>query len=133
MRKINEIIVHCTATHEGREVAIADIERWHKARGWSGCGYHLVVGLDGKVQLGRPIEKVGAHCSNHNASSIGVCYVGGLDKAGMPKDTRTPEQKIALRAVVETLKAVFKLTKNDVHGHNEFANKACPCFLITNL
>ena len=78
-RKINYIIVHCTATPEGRWVTNEEITRWHRARGFRTIGYHYVVYLDGTVHAGRPENEVGAHCQGRNADSIGVCYVGGLD------------------------------------------------------
>ena len=82
MRKIDDIIIHCTATAEGRDVSVADIRRWHKARGFVDVGYHYVVYLDGSVHEGRPLAQVGAHCRGHNAHSVGVCYVGGLAADG---------------------------------------------------
>ncbi|MCH5347505.1 MAG: N-acetylmuramoyl-L-alanine amidase, partial [Muribaculaceae bacterium] len=78
MRKISKIIVHCSATPAGREVSVAEIDRWHRARGFNEIGYHYVIGLDGQVHRGRAVEKVGAHCSGQNAESIGVCYIGGV-------------------------------------------------------
>lgn len=81
MRRIERIIVHCTATESQREVSVAEIDRWHKGRGWRGIGYHYVVGLDGRIWKGRDEETIGAHCAGHNATSIGVCYVGGLGGA----------------------------------------------------
>ena len=74
-RYINEIIVHCTATQEGREVTVSEIRQWHKARGFSDIGYHYVIHLDGTMELGRDVDISGAHCTNHNAHSIGVVYV----------------------------------------------------------
>ena len=72
MRNINLIIVHCSATPEGRDVSVADIDRWHRERGFDGIGYHYVVYIDGSVHEGRPLNKVGAHCKGHNAHSIGI-------------------------------------------------------------
>ena len=126
MRRIDEIIVHCTATPQGMAVSVSDIDRWHRQRGFASIGYHFVVYLDGTVHTGRPIEQAGAHCKGHNAHSIGVCYVGGLDAQGCPKDTRTPEQKIALHALMVALKSQCPNAK--IYGHRRFANKACPCF-----
>ena len=126
MRAIEEIIIHCSATQEGRRVSVADIDRWHKARGFRCIGYHYVVYPDGSVHEGRPVSQSGAHCTGHNAHSIGVCYIGGLDAKGCPKDTRTPEQREALLALVNTLKEQHP--NATIHGHREFANKACPCF-----
>ncbi|MBO5749348.1 MAG: N-acetylmuramoyl-L-alanine amidase, partial [Bacteroidaceae bacterium] len=75
MRRIDKIIVHCTATPEGREVSVKEIDRWHRERGFKCIGYHYVIGLDGKVSEGRPIEEIGAHCTGQNSHSVGVCYV----------------------------------------------------------
>lgn len=126
MRKIDQIIIHCTATPEGREVTVAEIDSWHRQRGFDGIGYHYVIHLDGTVEAGRGLNEVGAHCKGHNSRSIGIAYVGGTDKDGNPKDTRTPEQRKSLRLVVSHFLDYFP--EATVHGHNEFANKACPCF-----
>lgn len=127
MRKITKIIVHCSATPEGRNYTVADIDRWHKQRGWKGIGYHYVIYRDGSIHTGRKIEEIGTHCTGQNADSIGICYIGGLATDGKtPKDTRTPAQKTALRSLINELKAKFPGVT--VHGHREFANKACPCF-----
>ncbi|MDR0833857.1 MAG: N-acetylmuramoyl-L-alanine amidase [Candidatus Symbiothrix sp.] len=131
MRKINEIIVHCTATPEGRNVTVAEVDKWHRARGFNGIGYHYLIGLDGTVLKGRDIELVGAHCLNHNANSIGVCYVGGLALDGKTaKDTRTIAQRNALKSLLKDLKT--KYPGATIHGHREYANKACPCFDAKN-
>ena len=130
MRKINEIIVHCTATAEGKNFKAADIDRWHKAKGWNGIGYHHVVDLDGTVEPGRPESEVGAHCLKHNANSIGVVYVGGLASDGKtPKDTRTPQQKAALVKLLTESK--HRYPNATIHGHRDFAAKACPSFDAT--
>lgn len=129
-RKINEIIVHCTATAEGKDFKAADIDRWHKAKGWDGIGYHHVVDLDGTVEPGRPESKVGAHCLKHNTNSIGVVYVGGVASDGKtPKDTRTPQQKAALVKLLTELK--HRYPNASIHGHRDFAAKACPSFDAT--
>lgn len=128
MRKINEIIIHCSATPRGRNTTVNDIDLWHKARGFKCIGYHYVVYLDGSVHKGREENEMGAHCIGHNANSIGVCYVGGcLDDTKMtPADTRTPSQREALKALVAQLKQKYPQAK--VWGHRDFAAKACPCF-----
>lgn len=132
MRKISKIIVHCTATPEGQDVSVESIDRYHRSLGWAGIGYHFVIGLDGTVHKGRPVEKVGAHCKGHNTESIGIAYVGGHAPDGKtPKDTRTPAQRKALRQLVTECLAEFPGAT--VHAHNEFANKACPCFKICDL
>ena len=125
-RIINKIIVHCSATQEGKAFTTADIKKWHLARGFSDIGYHYVVYLDGSVHDGRNINIAGAHCSGYNSNSIGVCYIGGLDKYGNPKDTRNDKQKEALIKLLTGLKRLYP--KATIHGHNEFSNKACPCF-----
>ncbi len=130
MRMINEIIVHCTATPEGKDFKAVDIDRWHRQKGWDGIGYHHVVDLDGTVEPGRPESKVGAHCIGHNTNSIGVVYVGGLAPDGKtPKDTRTPRQKVALVKLLTELKRRYPGAS--IHGHRDFAAKACPSFDAT--
>lgn len=127
MRQINEIIIHCAATREGRDFTVEDITRWHKARGFATIGYHYVIYRDGSIHEGRPLEQIGAHCVGHNKHSIGICYIGGCASDGKtPKDTRTPEQKEALLALLRRLKARFP--NATIHGHREFAAKACPSF-----
>ena len=130
-RKITEIIVHCTATPEGREVSISEIRQWHKQRGFSDVGYHYVVHLHGDVENGRDVDIVGAHCTGHNAHSIGVCYVGGVAKDGnTPKDTRTLQQKAALLKLLTELRKTYPGVK--IYGHRDFARKACPSFDATS-
>ena len=131
MRKITEIIIHCTATKEGQNFTVDDIRRWHRQRGYYDCGYHYVIRLDGCIEPGRPIETVGAHCMGHNSSSIGIAYVGGLDEHGKPKDTRTAAQKASLSFLVELLRKTYPESK--VYGHNAFSHKACPCFDVNEL
>lgn len=126
LRNINEIILHCSATKEGHDFGAADIRRWHLQRGFNDIGYHFVVRLDGTVEQGRDINHPGAHCLNHNRRSVGICYIGGLDRAGRPADTRTPAQSLALPALISRLRRNHP--RATIHGHREFAPKACPCF-----
>lgn len=127
MRRIDEIIIHCSATAEGKDFNAADINRWHLQRGFKKIGYHYVIKLDGTVEKGRDESEIGAHCTGHNAHSIGICYIGGLAKDGKtPKDTRTDAQKSALWKLLFEL--IIKYPDATIHGHREFANKACPCF-----
>lgn len=129
MRPINEIILHCTATPEGRPVTVQEIDAWHKARGWSGIGYHYVIHLDGTVEEGRPLGKIGAHVAGRNTGTIGVVYVGGVARDGKTaKDTRTPEQKTAFKKLIHELDQRFHFKK--LSGHYEYANKACPSFKV---
>lgn len=130
MRKITEIILHCSATPEGKDFRAADIDRWHKAKGWKCIGYNYVIDLDGTIEGGRSLEMTGAHTIGHNDKSIGICYIGGIDGKSNPKDTRTVPQKESMFALVRQLLLGFNLTIKNVHCHNEFANKACPSFNI---
>lgn len=126
-RAINEIIVHCTASYEGNAMTVEQIRRMHvRERGWSDIGYHYVVYLDGSIHNGRDVNIAGAHCTGHNSHSIGVVYVGGLAKNDKPADTRTAAQKAALLKLLRKLKQLYP--KATIHGHREYANKACPCF-----
>jgi len=127
MRKIDKIIVHCSATAAGKDFGASDIDRWHRARGFNSIGYHYVVRLDGRVERGRDESEVGAHCKGQNAHSIGVCYIGGLRADGRtPCDTRTAAQRRALRELIAGLRRRYPGAT--VHGHREYAAKACPCF-----
>lgn len=127
-RIINEIIIHCSATVEGKDYTTEDIKKWHRARGFSDIGYHYIIYRDGSIHNGRNVNISGAHCTNHNAHSIGICYIGGVDKYNKPKDTRTLEQKNSLKNLLLKLKALYP--KVTIHGHCEYANKACPCFNV---
>lgn len=129
MRNIDKIIIHCSATPEGKQTTVEEIRQWHLQRGWKDIGYHYIIYLDGTIHKGRPESVIGAHCSGYNKNSIGICYIGGVAKDGKtPKDTRTIGQK---RALLEILKRLKKDYPNaTLHGHNEFANKACPSFNV---
>jgi len=129
MRSIESIIVHCSATPEGRDVSTEEIRQWHLDRGWSDIGYHFVIELDGSLCDGRPVEFSGAHAKGHNSNSIGVCYVGGTDEDGEPKDTRTQEQKEALLDLLKQLKEDYPSAQ--IIGHRDVSEKACPSFDAT--
>lgn len=130
-KKTTEIILHCSATPEGKEFTVETIDKWHKDRKFACIGYQYVIYLNGDVHQGRGEEYSGAHCTDHNSKSIGICYIGGLAKDGKTaKDTRTDEQKESLYQLVEYLLEKYHLSINDVHGHYEFAQKACPSFKI---
>lgn len=140
MRHIKYIVIHATATVEGKNFRAKDIDRWHKSRGWRGIGYHYVVGLDGTIEKGRPDWRIGAHVKGNNRNSIGVVYIGGLSKQKAPKDTRTPAQKQALRYLLKSLKK--KYPEAEIVGHRDFSPdlngngiiepfeylKHCPCY-----
>lgn len=145
---IDAIVIHCSATRAGQDVRAADIDKWHKERRFAMIGYNYVIDLDGTVEVGRPLSRDGAHCNtagtsgrSYNRHSIGICYVGGLDKDGKPADTRTPEQKRALRDLVYKLMDEYPDIV-EVIGHRDASPdknkdgkitpnewiKQCPCF-----
>lgn len=128
-RVIKEIIVHCTATPEGRDYTVEDIKKDHLKRGFSDIGYHYVIYRDGTIVNGRDVDIIGAHCSRggHNQYSIGVCYVGGLAANRKAKDTRTEEQKASLLSLLLDLKKFYPNAQ--IYGHHDFdKGKECPCF-----
>ena len=128
MRSITLIIVHCSAVRPDQQSSAAQIDTWHRERGWKlGIGYHYVVRRDGTIEPGRPEEQIGAHCLNHNAHSIGICYEGGLDIRGQPADTRTAEQKQAMRQLLEELHGRYPRAL--IVGHHDLnPGKPCPCY-----
>ncbi|MCM1372238.1 MAG: N-acetylmuramoyl-L-alanine amidase [Bacteroides sp.] len=127
MRTISLIVIHCSAVKPGQQSSVAQIDRWHRRLGWNGIGYHYVVRRSGVVEQGRPESVAGAHCANHNAHSIGVCYEGGLDVDGMPCDTRTEAQKESLARLLQELRGRYPNAV--ILGHNQLCRmKACPCF-----
>ena len=126
-RNIKELIVHCSATPEGKDYSIDTIRQWHLQRGFSDIGYHYVIYRDGSIHIGRDESIIGAHCTGHNTNSIGVCYIGGCASDGKtPKDTRTLQQKESLLSLLKTLKIKYPNAK--IYPHYKFAAKACPSF-----
>ena len=133
MRDLKRVILHCSATPEGREVSVEDIRSWHtdpppRGNGWSDIGYHYVIHLDGLTEMGRPVSIQGAHTSGENEDSVGVCYIGGLDTSMAPKDTMTVPPEIAFVELVKSLRLIFG--ELSIHGHNEYSTKACPSFSV---
>ena len=126
MRKINFIVVHCTATPAGQDMTVMELEQWHKSHGLGAMGYHFVIGLDGYLQFGLPIDKIGKHVKGLNRCSIGVSYVGGRDVMGKPADTRTEAQKETIKRLIDYLKAEFPESR--VVAHSDIGGKDCPCF-----
>lgn len=127
-RLIDEIVIHCTATPEGRDVSVETIRGWHKARGWKDIGYHWVVGLDGVPRPGRPEAHVGSHVAGHNQRTLGVVYVGGVAKDGKTaRDTRNAAQRAGLIALCRALLDRYPTIRR-IAGHNQYAAKACPSF-----
>ena len=151
MNKIDSIIIHCSATKEGVNLKAKDIDRMHKQRGFDQIGYHYVINLDGTIEEGRPLNKWGAHCNtkgfsgiSYNKHSVGICYIGGLDKNGKPADTRTEAQKKALKKLVAELCKKYQIL--EVLGHRDTSPdldndgevepnewiKSCPCFDVAS-
>lgn len=129
--KTTRIFLHCSATKEGKDYTVDNIHRWHLDRKFSGIGYQFVIYRDGTIHQGRPEDCSGAHTLNYNSTSIGICYIGGCNATtGKAKDTRTPQQKESMYHLVHYLLDKYKLKLDDVHGHYEVANKACPSFKI---
>lgn len=133
MRTITLLIIHCSCVRPYQTSSAAQIDEWHKARvtrsgeHWKGIGYHFVVRRDGTIETGRPVKEQGSHCYLHNRHSIGICYEGGLDNTGKDADTRTPEQKVALRKLLEELHERFP--RAFIVGHRDLApDRECPCF-----
>ena len=128
MRKITHIIIHCTATRADRSFSVQSLEASHKARGFITIGYHYYITRDGQVHPCRPESMVGAHARHHNAHSIGICYVGGLDARGIPADTRTDAQKRSMAALLRSLRLDYP--DACITGHRDLpgVKKACPCF-----
>ena len=128
MRVITLIVIHCSAVRPDQTSSAAQIDTWHRQQGWKfGIGYHYVIRRDGTIEPGRPERMVGAHCLNHNAHSIGICYEGGLDIRGQPADTRTAEQKTSMWRLIEALRQRYPRAL--IVGHRDLdPHKACPCF-----
>lgn len=145
MRKIDLIVIHCSATRADRTLTTFDLETMHRRRGFKGTGYHFYIRKDGMVYPTRPLERIGAHAKGWNATSIGICYEGGLDCEGRPADTRTPEQRLSLRLLLRQLRESFPDCK--VCGHRDLSPdlnrngeiepeewiKECPCFEVKDL
>ena len=127
MRTITLIVVHCSAVRPDQTSSVAQIDSWHRQRGFHlGVGYHYVIRRDGTIEPGRPEWMIGAHCKNHNAHSIGICYEGGLDIRGQPADTRTEAQKAAMRKLLEELHQRYP--RAFILGHRDLnPGKDCPC------
>ena len=140
MRRINLIVIHCSATRMDRNLTTFDLDTMHRRRGFKGTGYHFYIRKDGMIYPTRPLECIGAHARGFNAESIGICYEGGLDCSGHPADTRTPEQRLSLHLLVKQLQENFSGCRvcghrdlsPDLNGNGEIEPeewiKECPCF-----
>ncbi len=123
----NKLILHCSATKESQDIGLKEIDRWHKARGWKGCGYHFIIRRDGTTETGRPVTERGAHAKGYN-DFIGVCLVGGIDDIGKPEDNFTEAQHNSFYTLMLCLRMIFG--KVEIKGHCDLPNvtKACPSF-----
>jgi hypothetical protein len=133
-RTIKEIIVHCAATTPDMDIGRDEIDRWHSRRGFKSdsgvpCGYHRIIRRDGSVEWGRPFKEIGAHCKGRNIYSIGICMVGGLNDEGDPDCNFTFRQYEALEDEIRWCRELYG--DIPVHGHREYADKACPTFDAT--
>ena len=141
MARLEFLVIHCTATPPGREVSADDIRRWHTApvskggRGWKQVGYTDIIHLDGSVE--RLVDnnednnvdpwEVTNGAKGYNSISRHIVYVGGVAKDGKtPKDTRTDQQKEALKAYVLDFHRRHPSVR--IVGHNALAARACPSF-----
>ena len=141
-RVMNTIVIHCSATKENKDYSSVDIKKWHLQRGFNDIGYHFIIKVDGTIEIGRSLDKVGAHVAGNNTGSIGICYIGGLDSKGKSKDTRTDEQKESLLNLINLLKKNINI--KEIKGHRDFSKdlncdgkidkfeyiKDCPCFEV---
>ena len=129
-RRIDLVVIHCSATRCTRSYTVDDCRRDHRNRGFADIGYHYYITRDGVVHAGRPLYAEGAHAQGYNRYSIGICYEGGLDIRGRPADTRTPQQKDTLHRLLQRLKEDYPQAR--VVGHRDLpgVRKACPCFEV---
>jgi len=126
-RRIDRIFIHCSATKPSQDIDAATIRTWHKKQGWNDIGYHWVIKRDGTREKGRNESVVGAGVQGMNANSIHLCLIGGIAESnGRPENNFTPNQWIELESLVRELRNRYPDVL--VNGHNEYSNKACPCF-----
>lgn len=128
MRRVDQIIVHCSASPSTRDIGVKEIRVWHLDRGFAGIGYHYVIRLSGAMERGRSEDIAGAHAEGYNAHSIGICLVGGLNEQGVPADTFTPAQYETLKVLLAHMRE--KYPHAYILGHRDLprVKKACPCF-----
>ena len=127
-RSINSIIIHCSASPPSMDIGASTIRQWHKKRGFNDIGYHYVIKLNGHIEVGRPIDKAGAHAINFNKNSIGICYIGGVNEKNECEDTRTDSQKFAMFLLCARLIELYQI--EHIVGHRDLPNvsKCCPSF-----
>jgi len=115
------------------DIGAHEIRKWHvdpkpKGNGWLDIGYHWVIKRDGTIEDGRDVNRVGAHTKGYNTGSLGICMVGGVNEDGNPSDNFTKEQWHSMELMARGIKAM--IPHITIHGHNEYANKACPSFSV---
>lgn len=123
------IVIHCTATRTTTNYTVERLMHDHKARGFRTIGYHFYIRRDGTHTQHRKLLEVGAHARPYNRCSIGICYEGGLDDQGRPRDTRTPQQKETILHLLYEMKRLFP--NAEIVGHRDLPGttpKLCPCF-----
>ena len=126
MRRIDLIVIHCTASRPDQHLTLGMLDKMHQAKGWKCCGYHYYITRDGQLHFGRPEEMVGAHARHYNAHSIGVCYEGGLDEKGRAADTRTPAQKKALLTLLLSLKRTIPMPRSSATANWRASTRLVP-------
>lgn len=132
MRKLEEIIVHCSATKPSMNIGAAEIRKWHvEERGWDDIGYHYVIRRDGSLEFGRPLTEVGAHAFGHNENTVGVCLEGGMSEEGKDQFNFGYAQLTCLAQVRQWLKMLHGVSK--IKGHNQVSDKPCPMFDVEAL
>lgn len=134
------IVIHCSATRSNSTYTAFQLDSDHRARGYRMAGYHFYIRRSGEIVEFRRLNEEGAHVRGFNACSVGICYEGGLRPDGTPSDTRTREQKVALKGLLGYLKDIFPWAM--VVGHRDLFPdrngdgiidhrdwlKECPCF-----
>jgi N-acetyl-anhydromuramyl-L-alanine amidase AmpD len=134
MRKIEQLVVHCSANSANSKLRAEDIRRYHmEKKGWRDIGYHFVIPRDGELELGREIDEQGAGVLHFNEHSVHICLVGGLDKNGKPENNFTHKQFATLRQLLNNLQTLIWDRQGiwpAVVGHRDFpgVKKDCPCF-----
>ena len=137
---IKRVVIHCSATRENQDYTFKQLEKDHRNRGFTRCGYNYYIRKDGTVHEGRDIGDILAHATGYNIDSIAICYEGGLGINGKPKDTRTDQQKQILLNIIVFCKTIWPNTL--ILGHRDLSPdknkdgiispdewlKDCPCF-----
>jgi N-acetylmuramoyl-L-alanine amidase len=127
------ITLHCSDTYSRMDIGFKEINEWHLARGWKGCGYHKIIRRDGSIEDGRSLNIQGAHVANHNNNNIGICVVGGRSNNNGMEDNFTEEQYKSLSSLIKELQEEFNITIENVKGHNEWRgheSRGCPVFSV---